>query len=82
MSNDIELDDPVLQNAGKKAGLEIWRVENFKMKAIPSNQYGSFYEGDAYIVMFTKETKVKGGSRFSWNIQTVDTQFLPSYSTL
>jgi len=39
--------------AGKAPGLEIWRVEQFKIQKVPKEQYGSFYSGDSYIVLHT-----------------------------
>lgn len=50
-------------NAGQKAGLEIWRVEDFEPVPVPPHQYGNFYCGDSYIVL-----KTVGTSTFSWNI--------------
>uniref|UniRef100_A0A336MY83 CSON002905 protein n=1 Tax=Culicoides sonorensis TaxID=179676 RepID=A0A336MY83_CULSO len=52
-------------NAGKKAGLEIWRIENFAPVAYPKNDYGKFYDGDSYIVM---NTKVDNKGKLSWDI--------------
>jgi len=40
--------------AGKAAGLDIWRIENFKTVAWPKNLYGKFYDGDSYIVLDTR----------------------------
>ncbi|XP_059482948.1 gelsolin, cytoplasmic isoform X2 [Neocloeon triangulifer] len=51
-------------NAGKTAGLEIWRIESFQPKPYPKKDYGKFYSGDSYIVLFTKENK----GAFSWDI--------------
>ncbi|CAB3374990.1 Hypothetical predicted protein [Cloeon dipterum] len=51
-------------NAGKTAGLEIWRIESFEPKPFPKKDYGKFYTGDSYIVLFTKNVK---GS-LSWDI--------------
>jgi gelsolin len=53
------------KNAGKKTGIEIWRVEQFAVKAWPEKYYGTFFSGDSYIVL--KTTKSPQGV-FSWNI--------------
>ncbi|CAN1329783.1 VLN4 [Linum perenne] len=52
--------DPAFQGAGQKAGLEIWRIENFNPVAIPSASYGKFFSGDSYIVL--KSIASKSGS--------------------
>lgn len=44
-------------NAGQQAGVEVWRVEDFKPVAYPKDQYGKFYTGDSYIVLVTRENK-------------------------
>ncbi|KAM9325757.1 gelsolin isoform 2-T3 [Gastrophryne carolinensis] len=41
------------EKAGKAPGLQIWRIEKFDLVAVPQNQYGSFFTGDAYIVLNT-----------------------------
>jgi gelsolin len=43
--------------AGKKEGLQIWRIEQFKVVAWPADQYGQFYTGDSYIVLNTYKDK-------------------------
>ncbi|KAF7272524.1 hypothetical protein GWI33_014685 [Rhynchophorus ferrugineus] len=43
--------------AGQQAGLEIWRVEDFKPVRYPKDQYGKFYTGDSYVVLSTKVNK-------------------------
>jgi len=45
--------EPAWDNAGKKVGMQIWRIEKFKVKAWPTDQYGSFYDGDSYICLNT-----------------------------
>lgn len=52
--------DPAFQGAGQKAGLEIWRIENFCPVRIPNSSYGKFYTGDSYIVL--KTTALKSGA--------------------
>jgi len=39
--------------AGKQVGLWVWRIEKFQVHAWPKNQYGSFYDGDSYIILNT-----------------------------
>lgn len=56
--------EPAFANAGKVAGTEIWRIEDFKPVPYPKNDYGKFYSGDSYIILVTKE---KNGI-FSWDI--------------
>eukprot|EP01018_Ginkgo_biloba_P014879 Gb_25295 [translate_table: standard] len=51
--------DPAFQGAGQKAGLEIWRIENFKPVAVPKSSYGKFFSGDSYIIL--KTTALKSG---------------------
>ncbi|KAI4893361.1 hypothetical protein NFI96_023749, partial [Prochilodus magdalenae] len=41
------------ENAGKRTGLQIWRIEHMEMVPVPENLHGSFYVGDAYIVLHT-----------------------------
>ncbi|CAH0688166.1 unnamed protein product [Chilo suppressalis] len=50
--------------AGEKAGIEIWRMEDFQPVPVPKNQYGNFYSGDSYIVL-----KTDGEAKnLSWDI--------------
>uniref|UniRef100_A0A3Q2VEA7 Scinderin like b n=1 Tax=Haplochromis burtoni TaxID=8153 RepID=A0A3Q2VEA7_HAPBU len=41
------------ETAGKKPGLQVWRIENMDLKPVPKALYGSFYTGDAYLLLFT-----------------------------
>jgi len=38
---------------GMKEGVEVWRVEKLKVVPWPKESYGSFYDGDSYIVLHT-----------------------------
>ncbi|CAG8570945.1 4001_t:CDS:10 [Diversispora eburnea] len=42
--------DPTTK-VGIEAGLWVWRIEKFTVKAWPKNKYGEFYSGDSYIVL-------------------------------
>lgn len=61
-------DEPAWKNAGKeivaakgfaKAGVQIWRIEKFHVAAWPEAQYGKFYSGDSYIILYTYEVEGK-----------------------
>uniref|UniRef100_A0A8C4EP72 Scinderin like b n=1 Tax=Dicentrarchus labrax TaxID=13489 RepID=A0A8C4EP72_DICLA len=39
--------------AGKQPGLQVWRIENMDLKPVPKALHGSFYTGDAYLLLFT-----------------------------
>jgi len=51
-----ELFHPEFDKAGKKDGIQIWRIEDMEMKPIPQKSYGSFYIGDAYIILKSKSS--------------------------
>ncbi|XP_075257866.1 gelsolin-like protein 1 [Convolutriloba macropyga] len=44
-------------DAGKKEGMEIWRIEKKEVKPWPKERYGEFFNGDSYIVLSTKKEK-------------------------
>ncbi|XP_031564934.1 gelsolin-like protein 1 [Actinia tenebrosa] len=41
------------KGAGSKLGLQIWRIKKFKVTDVPKEEYGSFYNGDSYILLNT-----------------------------
>ncbi|KAH9889762.1 fragmin60 [Cubamyces lactineus] len=41
------------ESAGTQPGLQIWRIERFTIREWPKSRYGSFYDGDSYIVLHT-----------------------------
>ncbi|XP_011405971.1 PREDICTED: gelsolin-like protein 2 [Amphimedon queenslandica] len=45
--------EPAWKEAGKKVGLQIWRIVKFNVKSWPKNQYGQFFNGDSYIILNT-----------------------------
>jgi len=44
--------EPAWKDAGKKVGLQVWRVEQFKIKEVKQN-IGQFHTGDSYILLNT-----------------------------
>jgi len=55
------------EGAGKVAGLQIWRIEKFKVVAWPKDQYGKFYDGDSYIVLNTYKSP-ENDSKLLYNV--------------
>jgi gelsolin len=51
---------------GQKVGMEIWRIEKFKVVAVPKETYGTFYSGDSYILLNTY--KKPGGDALAWDL--------------
>jgi len=45
---------------GQHPGLEIWRIQQFKVIAVPKQTYGQFHTGDSYIVLHTYKPKPEG----------------------
>jgi len=53
-------------NAGKTTGLQIWRIEKFKVVTVQKEDHGRFYDGDSYIVLNTY--KKKESEKLFWDI--------------
>lgn len=45
--------EPAWKEAGKAPGVQVWRIEKFKVVPWPKPEYGNFYKGDSYIVLST-----------------------------
>ncbi|KAI8431817.1 hypothetical protein MSG28_016228 [Choristoneura fumiferana] len=56
---------PAFASAGQRAGLELWRIEDFNPVAVPQSDVGKFYKGDSYIVLKTSADK---RNNLSWDI--------------
>jgi gelsolin len=53
MRKDAAGKEKAWENAGKEPGLQIWRIEKFKIKHWPKDRYGEFFSGDSYIILNT-----------------------------
>jgi len=49
--------EPAWIGAGEDVGIEIWRINDFKVEFWPKDQYGAFYDGDSYIILNTYKTE-------------------------
>ena len=85
--------EPQWDDAGLKVGLQIWRIEQFKVVPWPRSEYGNFYNGDSYIILHTREgdNEVEGeeGSSLSYKIffwlglyTSIDEQGTAAYKTV
>jgi len=52
--------------AGSQVGLEIWRIEQFKVVPQPKSSFGAFFSGDSYIVLNTYRRP--GRQNLEWDI--------------
>lgn len=55
MRKDAAQKEPAWDGIGQEKGLQIWRIEKFKVKHWPKDRYGEFYGGDSYIILHTME---------------------------
>ncbi|TFY73585.1 hypothetical protein EWM64_g10428 [Hericium alpestre] len=46
--------EPAWAHAGTQPGLQIWRIEAFHVVEWPKERYGTFYDGDSYIVLHVR----------------------------
>lgn len=57
---------------GQEPGLFVWRIEEFEVVPWPKDKYGTFYDGDSYIVLYSYkvgkdgETQKLGHEIFFW----------------
>eukprot|EP01028_Stygiella_incarcerata_P005809 TRINITY_DN2410_c0_g1_i1.p1 TRINITY_DN2410_c0_g1~~TRINITY_DN2410_c0_g1_i1.p1 ORF type:complete len:838 (+),score=297.66 TRINITY_DN2410_c0_g1_i1:148-2661(+) len=49
--------DPAFKGIEKKAGLTVWRIENFVPVLVPKETHGTFFSGDSYIVLHAFENR-------------------------
>ncbi|XP_030835131.1 gelsolin-like protein 2 [Strongylocentrotus purpuratus] len=49
--------EPAWKGCGQKTGVQIWRIVKFKVENWNKEEYGSFFEGDSYILLNTYQEK-------------------------
>lgn len=54
------------KHAGKKVGLQIWRIVKFEVKKWAEEEHGKFYSGDSYIILNTYNSE--GGDDLQYDI--------------
>lgn len=60
LREDAAKKEKAWKGAGKEPGVQIWRIEKFKVKKWPKKRYGEFYSGDSYIILHTKKDAATG----------------------
>jgi len=52
--------------AGEDWGIQVWRINKFRVEHVDAEEYGSFYSGDSYIILNTY--KEEGGDEKKHNV--------------
>eukprot|EP00928_Gymnodinium_smaydae_P072629 TRINITY_DN55964_c0_g1_i1.p1 TRINITY_DN55964_c0_g1~~TRINITY_DN55964_c0_g1_i1.p1 ORF type:complete len:395 (-),score=103.57 TRINITY_DN55964_c0_g1_i1:128-1258(-) len=81
------LAEPAWTGCGQAPGVEVWRIEQFKVVKVPERDRGSFYKGDSYIVL--KTTKDPESDKLHHDIHfwlgantSIDEQGTAAYKTV
>ena len=53
IKHEASMHEPQWREAGKVPGLQLWRIEQFRVVPWPAELYGQFHEADAYILLHT-----------------------------
>uniref|UniRef100_A0A0R3RZH7 Gelsolin-like domain-containing protein n=1 Tax=Elaeophora elaphi TaxID=1147741 RepID=A0A0R3RZH7_9BILA len=56
--------DDQLKGIGQQRGMEIWRIKDFALEKVPREQFGNFYIGDSYIILYAN-----GMFIFGWEMK-------------
>jgi len=56
------------KGAGQKPGIEIWRIEKFKVVKWPKEKYGTFFSGDSFIVLHTYKDPESDADKLLYDI--------------
>merc|ERR1712039_107542 len=78
--------EPAWAEAGKGPGVQVWRIEYFKVIPVDQGSYGKFHKGDSYIVLNTEagEGDILIRNIYFWlgAETTVDEQGTAAYKTV
>merc|ERR1712039_865914 len=78
--------EPAWADAGKGPGVQVWRIEYFKVIPVDQGSYGKFHKGDSYIVLNTEagEGDILIRNIYFWlgAETTVDEQGTAAYKTV
>eukprot|EP00051_Salpingoeca_urceolata_P003255 m.56380 g.56380 ORF g.56380 m.56380 type:complete len:830 (-) comp12608_c0_seq1:214-2703(-) len=55
-------EEQMMVDDGQSGKLKVWRIENFELAEVDAKDYGTFYSGDSYVILYTYlEEGVDGG---------------------
>lgn len=57
VKKEASMHEAAWTEAGKKPGLQVWRIEKFEVKSWPVEHYGKFFAGDSYIILWTYQAR-------------------------
>ena len=59
--------EPQWRGAGTSVGLQLWRIEQFRVVPWPQKKWGKFHRGDSYIVLRTYK-KPNNNKKLEWDV--------------
>ena len=59
--------EPQWRGAGTSVGLQLWRIEQFRVVPWPQKKWGKFHRGDSYIVLRTYK-KPNNDKKLEWDV--------------
>lgn len=53
VKKESAMGEPAWEGAGQEVGTKIWRIVKFQVTDWPTGDYGKFFDGDSYIILYT-----------------------------